>query len=158
MIFPGNPGAGPLGYTYLGCYTDWGGRYGGRTFPDLLDGGRYVSVDECAAAARDKGYQVFALEWYGECFLGSFADVAAMDAALLKKADDGCQSIPCAAGGPCPGWTLKVFFFGGVPPSLKAQHHLDREGRCLMRVCGPGEDVGMDHGFSSPVMAWSSSR
>jgi hypothetical protein len=119
-------GGGPAGYTYLGCYHDANFDGRGPTFPvwvgyDTSTGTwRYSSVDECAAAARDRGYQVFALQWYGTCFLGSLADVAAMDAAALKRADDICQPVPCPPYSQCPGWTNKVFLLGGMPGSLNA--------------------------------------
>jgi hypothetical protein len=117
-------GGGPPAYTYLGCYKDWGGPYTnidtrGRTFPVWIGYDmstrrwRRVSVDECAAAARDRGYQVFALQWYGACFLGSLADVAVMHG----RPGGICQDVPCAPSQQsCPGWTNKVFLLGGMPP------------------------------------------
>jgi hypothetical protein len=118
-------GAGGPGYTYVGCYNDGSGPYSvdgyARTFPVWLGSGTGLSVDECAAVAQNRGYQVFALQYFGECFLGSLADVAAMDAASLKTTDATCDVIPCVDRNIfCPGMTNKVFWLGGVPGSFKA--------------------------------------
>jgi hypothetical protein len=108
-----------LAYRYQGCYTDstTGPFQGGtRSLPQVHDNLRQgVSLDECAAAARIKGWPVFALQWYGQCFFGSMADVARLQAASQKLSDDKCNSLPCPGGAAtCPGNINKIFVLIGA--------------------------------------------
>jgi hypothetical protein len=105
-------------YTYLGCYRDGsGGPYAGgrQTLPVSLSR-TGVSTDECAVAARGRGYPVFSLQGYGTCFMGSMADVAKMNAASQQTTDAMCSAIPCpAAAATCIGSVNKVFWLEGKP-------------------------------------------
>ncbi len=132
LLIRGPRGAVPPVYTYVGCYTDGYGPYtidgNTRTFPARF-GGNGVSVDECAVAARDGGYTVFALQYYGQCFLGSMMDVAELNAASQRIADSMCLNVPCVLPDEdCSGWINKVFSLEGVPrfPS-RTYSRLDRK-------------------------------
>lgn len=110
---------GPLVYTYLGCYWDKSGPYQlgdvQRNLPALVEGRADFSMAECAAAARDRGYAVFALQYFGQCFLGSVADVTRMDGASLKVPDDMCVNVPCViSGSPCNGLFNRAFSLDGL--------------------------------------------
>jgi hypothetical protein len=83
-----------------------------RTLPVQIDRDGWT-VDQCAALARDRGYPVFALQWYHNCFLGSVADVARMIAVSLNTTDAECSTVPCVANGPCVAGRNKVFFLEG---------------------------------------------
>jgi hypothetical protein len=61
-----------------------------------------VGLDECAAAARSRGFPVFALQGYGQCFFGSMADVARLQASQ-KLSDESCSNVPCPASAPACG-------------------------------------------------------
>jgi hypothetical protein len=75
-----------------------------------------LSVDECALAARDRGYPIFSSQWRRECYMGSVADVAKMNAASLKLTDAVCSPIPCnQTAATCPGFVHKVFLLEGMP-------------------------------------------
>jgi hypothetical protein len=104
-------GIGPA-YRYQGCYNDEAGPYlgGGRTLPQTYDNFRSgVGVDECAAAARSRGFPVFALQWKGQCFFGSMADVARLQGSQ-KLSDDRCSSLPCPdSAATCPWRINKVY-------------------------------------------------
>jgi hypothetical protein len=109
--------AGPA-YRYHGCYDDKNGPFQGdskRTLPQGHDNSRQgVGIDECAAAARTKGFPFFALQSYGICFFGSTADVARLQA-TRRLSDDKCSSLPCAPGAAiCPGNINKIYFLLGA--------------------------------------------
>jgi hypothetical protein len=88
---------------------------GTRTLPQVLDDFRMgVSLQECAAAARVRGFPVFALQGGGQCFFGSMADVARLHAAQ-KLTDDTCSMVPCANDdGSCPTNVNKVYLLMGA--------------------------------------------
>jgi hypothetical protein len=115
-------GIGPL-YRYQGCYNDNSGAYlgGDRTLPQTYDNFRTgVGIDECAAAARSRGFPVFALQGKGLCFFGSMADVARIQASL-KLYDDKCSSLPCpASAATCPERINKVYVLIGVHTPLRS--------------------------------------
>jgi hypothetical protein len=78
-----------------------------------------VGIDECAAAARSRGFPVFALQGKGQCFFGSMADVARLQASQ-KLSDDRCNNLPCpASAATCPGRINKVFFLIGAHTPLR---------------------------------------
>jgi hypothetical protein len=108
-------------YTYIGCYNDGSnGPYsdGQRTFPVMLDQDG-MSIDDCAVAARKRGYPIFSLQWFGSCMMGSVADVAKMNAASQNAPDAQCSAIPCPpTEANCTGWTNKVYFLEGMFVSL----------------------------------------
>jgi hypothetical protein len=117
-------GAGSPGYTYLGCFRDvlQGSPYGDggdRAFPVLLFS-RWT-VDQCAAAARDRGFPVFAIQFRHDCWLGTVADVAKMIAASQKTTDAACEPLPCAEGSAtCPASLNKAYLLEGMPGHSKA--------------------------------------
>jgi hypothetical protein len=100
---------------YIGCYGDGDGPYesqtfsgGNRALPASLFGDR-VTHEQCAQAAARIGYEVFALQVSGQCFMGSLSDVAQMK----RKLDDArCSAIPCVGGAGCVEWTNKVYSIG----------------------------------------------
>ncbi len=109
-------------FRYQGCYNDLRGPYtNGRTLPKVLDNFRMgVSVDECAAAARSRGFVVFALQGYGQCFFGSMADVASISSSQ-RLADASCNALPCpdSAASGCPGNINKVYVTYGADNPLE---------------------------------------
>jgi hypothetical protein len=89
---------------------------GGRqTLPIVLDKYRTgVGVDECAAAARNRGFPVFALQGFGQCFFGSMADVARLQA-TQRLSDASCSNFPCpGSAAACPKNINKVYFLIGA--------------------------------------------
>ncbi len=106
-------------YKYLGCYYDMLGPYLiadlQRNLPARVEGRNDLSVEECAGATRARGYAVFALQWTGQCYMGSIEDVARMDGVSLKRSDDMCVNVPCViSGSPCSGYLNKTFLLDGV--------------------------------------------
>ncbi len=83
--------------------------------PQVLDEYRTgVGLDECAAAARSRGFPVFALQGYGQCFFGSMADVARLQTSQ-KLSDASCSNLPCPASAPaCTENINKVYFIVGA--------------------------------------------
>ncbi len=78
-------------------------------------------MEECATAARSRGFPLFALQGKGLCFFGSVADV---QKSQQKVADGACNELPCAASAAtCLGYANKVYILigahipRGVPPS-----------------------------------------
>ncbi len=111
-------------YRYQGCYDDSSGPYQGgtRTLPQVLDQYRLgVGLDECAAAARSRGFPVFALQGYGQCYFGSTADVSRLQGSQ-NLSDASCSNLPCAASAAsCSGNVNKVFFLIGDMPFPRSQ-------------------------------------
>ncbi len=73
-------------------------------------------MDECAAAARSRGFTVFALQGYGQCFFGSMADMTSMGTSQ-KLSDASCNNLPCpasVAASACPGNINKVYIVHGA--------------------------------------------
>ncbi len=98
-------------YRYQGCYLDTTGPFLGRSLPQGLDGRTGVGVDECATAARSRGFPLFALQGKGLCFFGSVADV---QMSQLRLGDGGCYDVPCpASAATCSGYTNKVYMLIG---------------------------------------------
>jgi hypothetical protein len=108
-------------YRYQGCYDDSTGPYlgGTRTLPQVLDNYRTgVGLDECAAAARSRGFPVFALKGYGQCFFGSMADVARLQDSR-KLVDGLCGNIPCPVSAAlCLETINKVYVLMGAHTSM----------------------------------------
>ncbi len=99
-------------YRYLGCYYDTGGPFLGRTLPQGLDGRTGVGVDDCAAAARSRGFPLFALQGYGQCFFGSMADV---QRSQQKLADGDCDGLHCpASAATCRRYVNKAYILIGM--------------------------------------------
>ncbi len=101
---------------YKGCFSDGSGPYdappwgGGRTLPATLNTNG-LTHEQCAQAAAQAGYDVFAMQASGYCFMGTLADVAQMK----QKLDDAtCNTLPCVGGNPndCLGLVNKVYFIG----------------------------------------------
>ncbi len=106
------------GYTYLGCFKEeaQSSPYGNglHSLPVSLTRSGAWTVGQCAVAARDRGYPVFALQGYGLCFISAVADVAKMIVASKNTTDDACLALPCAqAGASCPPSLNKVYFLEG---------------------------------------------
>jgi hypothetical protein len=80
--------------------------------PDFAscDFGARSTVDQCARAAAQRGFDVFGLEVDGACFMGPLFDVPQM---TQKLNDATCSNIPCLAGAPCVSWAIQVFSVGG---------------------------------------------
>jgi hypothetical protein len=113
-------GSGPP-YRYQGCYNDVSGPYlgGSRTLPQVLDKFRTgVSLDECAAGARNRGLPVFALQGYGQSFIGSMADVARLEASQ-KLSDASCTNLPCPlSAATCTGNINNIFTVYGADTAV----------------------------------------
>ncbi len=114
------PRTGSPLFTYLGCYDDGSIRPyadGQQTFPKSLTRAGMSELD-CAVAARDGGYAVFAIQDYGKCSLGSLADIARQDAASKRIDDESCARIPCPVDDTqCRLSVNKVFLLEGRPVS-----------------------------------------
>jgi hypothetical protein len=99
---------------YKGCFADGDGLYvtppwgGGRTLPAALNTVG-LTHEQCAQAAVQASYDVFAMQANGVCFMGTLADVAQMK----QKLDDvSCSAIPCLQPGGCAGMVNKVYSIG----------------------------------------------
>jgi hypothetical protein len=110
-------GADDVRSGYKGCYADGNGPYGseawggGRTLPvSLRTNG--LTREQCALAAALAGYDVFAMQASGYCFMGNLADVAEMK---QKLADSSCSTNPCVDGVGCIGWINTVYTIGALP-------------------------------------------
>ncbi len=89
-------------------------------------------MDECAAAARSRGFPFFALQGYGECFFGSMADVARVQASQPEP-DEACNGLPCPVSAmTCRAYVNKVYFLIGT-------HIL--QGLCPQQACGSFRDA-----------------
>jgi hypothetical protein len=68
-------------------------------------------MEQCARAAALRGFEVFAMQASGYCFMGTLEDVARM----TERLDDGsCSNIPCVADGNCAGMINKVYAIGAL--------------------------------------------
>jgi hypothetical protein len=99
---------------YKGCFADGDGAYvtppwgGTRTLPAALNNNRFTH-EQCALAALQAGYEVYAMQASGYCFMGTLADVVQMK----QKLDDSrCTDIPCSEQVGCVGMVNKVYSFG----------------------------------------------
>jgi hypothetical protein len=78
-----------------------------------------VGMDDCARAARNRGFPVFALQGEGLCFFGSMADVARLQATQRNLSDALCNDLPCAASAAtCRGRTNKGYILLGTHTPL----------------------------------------
>jgi hypothetical protein len=68
-----------------------------------------MTHEQCAQAAARAGYEVFAMQYSGNCFMGTLADVAQMK---WKLDDAKCNTIPCLSKDGCAGWTNRVYSIG----------------------------------------------
>jgi hypothetical protein len=100
--------------TYQGCFKDGSGPYNTfpwgstRTLPAALNTDGFT-IEQCARAAALRGFEVFAIQATGYCFMGTLEDVARM----TQRLDDGsCSNIPCVGDGNCDGWINKVYSIG----------------------------------------------
>jgi hypothetical protein len=98
---------------YKGCFADGDGAYvaspwgGTRTLPAALNTNR-LTHEQCALAAAQGGYEVYAMQASGYCFMGTLADVVQMK----RKLDDStCSTIPCLTE-ICLGMVNKVYSVG----------------------------------------------
>ncbi len=109
---------------YKGCYSDRNGPYVMSiwgNYPRTLPVALYVNElthEQCAQAAGLAGYEVFALQGLGHCFMGTFADVDQMK----QKFDDGvCNTTPCLVLDGCLGLVNKVYSIG-APSAPRPLH------------------------------------
>jgi hypothetical protein len=100
---------------YKGCFGDGEGPYSSwgysRTLPATLSSTGFTH-EQCAQAAALPGYEVYALQVEGYCFMGTLDDVAQMK----RKLDDSiCSTTPCSGSGAvgCVGLVNKVYTVGG---------------------------------------------
>ncbi len=108
-------GADDVRRSYKGCFADGDGPYTSmnHTLPATLsmDG---LTYEQCAQAAGQAGYDVFAIQTSGYCFMGKFDDVAQMK----QKLDDAtCSTTPCVGGIGCIQGVNKVYSSGASPTS-----------------------------------------
>ncbi len=103
-----------------------------------------VGLDECAAAARSRGFPVFALQGYGMCFFGSMADVA-LQQASQKLPDASCNNLPCSpSAASCSSYINKIYFLIGAGKSFNSTMSLMEGARPypgLVREIYPGSAV-----------------
>jgi hypothetical protein len=79
-------------YVYQGCYNDTGN----RAIPNYL--GNVSSPKQCEQIAQNQGYNVFGLQYYGQCFAGN-----SLNNAMKYGANNGdCGNMGTA-------WTNKVY-------------------------------------------------
>ncbi len=99
---------------YKGCFADNDGPYdvppyGGRhTLPACMDTNR-LTHEQCALAAAQAGYEVYAMQWYGNCCMGTLADVVQMKTQLDESR---CPTVPCYNGVGCIPEVHKVYTLG----------------------------------------------
>jgi hypothetical protein len=104
---------------YKGCFADGDGTYvtspwgGNRALPAALNTNGFTH-EQCAQAAAQAGYDVFAMQANGVCFMGTLADVAQMK----QKLDDAnCSTTLCVGGVGCVSLVNKVYSIGVYPTS-----------------------------------------
>jgi hypothetical protein len=117
-------------YRYQGCYNESTGPSLGRTLPQGLDGRSGVTVEECAEAARSRGFPVFALQGYGQCIFGSMSDVVPRPASP-KLPDSDCDNLPCpASAATCRGYIKKAYVSLGTHIYLGPGPQWPMSGQC----------------------------
>jgi hypothetical protein len=97
---------------YVGCFRDGDGPYvtppwgGGRTLPAALTSNGFT-LEQCAQAAADSEYAVFAMQASRYCFMGRQTDLAA----FTTKLDNAtCNTTPCLNGVGCVGMVNKAYW------------------------------------------------
>jgi hypothetical protein len=70
-----------------------------------------LTHEQCAQFAAQSGFEVFALQSQGYCFMGTLADVAQMKTKLY---DSKCSTTPCVQvdGIGCFGMVNRVYTIG----------------------------------------------
>jgi hypothetical protein len=109
-------GADDVRNGYKGCFGDGDGPYRSwlqkRTLPGTLNTNGFTH-EQCALAAAQAGYEVYAMQLDGYCFMGTFADVAQMK----RQFDDStCNTVPCLGGVGCIVLLNKVYSIGEPAP------------------------------------------
>lgn len=104
-----------LGYEHMGCWRD----NGRRALPFWQ--GNVANRDQCAQRARDAGMNTFALQYFGECWVGNHPS-------------DNYEQYGLA--GTCPemggAWTQQVYFNPDIKPTLnKSTIRPRHSGRCF---------------------------
>jgi hypothetical protein len=110
-------GADDVRKGYQGCFSDGDGPYttlpwgSGRTLPAALDTNGFTH-EQCALAAAQAGYDVYAMQSERYCFMGNLADVAQMK---TKLDHTKCSTTPCVQvdGIGCIVMVNKVYSIGG---------------------------------------------
>lgn len=113
------------GITYEGCYKD----DGTRKVPNILDAsyGASVTIGNCAALARSKGYTLFALQDGGSCWGGSDMTRAKSLGASTdcRKACTGDSTRTCGNG-----WINQIYSVSATAPSNTAAAPTCSTGAC----------------------------
>ncbi len=118
------PGADDVRRGYKGCFGDKEGPYttppwgSGRTLPGALNTNGFTH-EQCALAAAQAGYEVYAMQSHKYCFMGNLADIAQ----LKTKLDDAkCSTTPCVQtdGIGCLGDVNKIYSIGAYSMVLAA--------------------------------------
>jgi hypothetical protein len=99
---------------YKGCFADQHGPYNvppwgsSRTMPACLNTNGF-SHEQCALAAAQAGYEVYAMQSSGFCCMGTLVDVVQTK---TKLDDSRCSTTPCLAGVGCFDMINKVYSIG----------------------------------------------
>jgi hypothetical protein len=107
-------GADDVRKGYKGCFADLDGPYtvppygGGRTMPVCLNTDRFTH-EQCALAAAQGGFEVYAMQSSGFCCMGTLVDVVQ---AKTKLDDSRCSTTPCLNGVGCINIVNKFYSIG----------------------------------------------
>jgi hypothetical protein len=108
-------GADDVRKGYKGCFADLNGPYtvppwegSSRMLPKALNTNGFTH-EQCALAAAQAGYEVYAMQASGFCFMGTLVDVVQTK---TKLDDSRCSTTPCLAGVGCFSLINKVYSLG----------------------------------------------
>jgi hypothetical protein len=107
-------GADDVRKGYTGCFADLDGPYdvppwgSSRTMPACLNTNRFTH-EQCALAAAQAGYEVYAMQSKGFCCMGTIVDVVQTK---MKLDDSRCSTTPCLGEVGCFNMINKVYLIG----------------------------------------------
>ncbi len=107
-------GADDVRKGYKGCFDDLDGPYNvppwgsSRTMPACLNTDGFTH-EQCALAAAQAGYEVYAMQSSGFCCMGTLVDVVQTKTKLI---DSRCRTTPCLGGVGCINMINKVYSIG----------------------------------------------
>jgi hypothetical protein len=107
-------GADDVRKSYMGCFSENDGSYivppwgGGHTLPACLNTNGFT-LEHCALAAAQAGYEVYSIQDSGYCCMGTITDVLQMK---TKYEESRCTTIPCYNGVGCIVRVHKVYVVG----------------------------------------------
>lgn len=107
-------GADDVRKSYMGCFDDNDGPYnvppwlGSHTLPACLNTNGFT-LEQCALAAAQAGYEVYSIQASGYCCMGPLTDAVQMK---TKYDDSECTTIPCYNGVGCINLVHKVYVVG----------------------------------------------